>query len=72
MGSNEHYPTSVIVSGYTDVNDLVYCINEGLISRYVLKPWETEDIRAAVRQGKSSKNIRGFVTPPTTCRNAAG
>jgi len=50
-GSNEHYPTSVIVTGYTDVNDLVYCINEGLISRYVLKPWEPEDIRAAVRQG---------------------
>ena len=50
-GRNAHYPISVIVTGYTDVNDLVYCINEGLISRYVLKPWEPEDIRAAVRQG---------------------
>jgi two-component system sensor histidine kinase ChiS len=51
LKGNEHYPVSVIVTGYTDVKELVFCINEGLISRYVLKPWEPEDIRAAVRQG---------------------
>ena len=44
-------PVSVIVTGYTDVKDLVFCINEGLIHRYVLKPWASEDVRAAVAQG---------------------
>lgn len=45
---------AVIVTGYTDVKDLVFCINEGLISRYVLKPWEPDDVRAAVRAGVRS------------------
>jgi class 3 adenylate cyclase len=44
-------PVSVIVTGYTDVKDLVFCINEGLLHRYVLKPWSPEDVRAAVEQG---------------------
>ncbi len=44
-------PVAIIVTGYTDVKDLVFCINEGLLYRYVLKPWQPEDIRAAVRDG---------------------
>jgi two-component system sensor histidine kinase ChiS len=47
-------PVSVIVTGYTDVNDLVLCINEGLIHRYVLKPWSPETIRDALRTGVSA------------------
>lgn len=65
LREHKHYPVSVIVTGYTDVKELVFCINEGLISRYVLKPWEPEDIRAAVRQGicntKQSQAIKKLV-----------
>jgi class 3 adenylate cyclase len=51
-------PVSVIVTGYTDVKDLVFCINEGLLYRYVLKPWSPDDIRGAVREGVRSARQR--------------
>ncbi len=49
---------SVVVTGYTDVKDLVLCINEGLLHRYVLKPWSPDDLRAAVRSAIESERQR--------------
>lgn len=41
----------MILTGYTDVKDLVTCINDGLISRYLVKPWRAVELEAVVEQG---------------------
>lgn len=50
MKSN-HDNVRMILTGYTDAKDLVTCINDGLIYRYLVKPWSSEEIIAVTRQG---------------------
>jgi signal transduction histidine kinase/CheY-like chemotaxis protein/class 3 adenylate cyclase len=40
----------IILTGYTDVDDLVQAINTGQVYKYVTKPWDDEDLRQVVRQ----------------------
>lgn len=40
----------IILTGYTDVEDLVDAINEGRVFKYVTKPWEDNELRAVVKQ----------------------
>ncbi len=48
----DRYPNSirVMLTGYTDVEDLVEAINEGKVFKYVTKPWEEADLRTVVDQ----------------------
>lgn len=38
----------IILTGYTDVGDLVEAINCGIIYKYITKPWVNEDLRQTV------------------------
>jgi len=40
----------IIVTGYTDARDLIQCINNDLIHKYVMKPWAPGDIIALVQE----------------------
>ena len=40
----------IILTGYTDINDLIECINNGLIDRYLMKPWDADELLEVVRQ----------------------
>jgi len=40
----------IILTGYTDVNDLIRCINNGLIYRYLVKPWDRDELLQIVKQ----------------------
>lgn len=40
----------IILTGYTDVDDLVDAINEGKVFKYVQKPWEDDHLRRVVRR----------------------
>ncbi|MEM9482880.1 MAG: response regulator [Cyanobacteria bacterium P01_F01_bin.116] len=40
----------IILTGYTDVTDLVDAINAGQVFKYITKPWEEEHLRAVVQQ----------------------
>ena len=40
----------IILTGYTDVDDLVDAINEGKVFKYVQKPWEDEHLRQVVKR----------------------
>lgn len=40
----------IILTGYTDVNDLVNAINSGVIYRYLTKPWVNTDLRQTVQR----------------------
>lgn len=48
----KQYPNiiRIILTGYTDVTDLVDAINSGKVFKYITKPWEEEDLKAVVQQ----------------------
>jgi GAF domain-containing protein/class 3 adenylate cyclase len=53
------YPDTIriILTGYTDVEDLVEAINSGKVFKYVTKPWDDEELKAVVRQAVDTHNV---------------
>ncbi|MDF5729608.1 MAG: response regulator [Rhizonema sp. PD38] len=47
----------IILTGYTDVEDLVEAINAGKVFKYVTKPWEADELKAVVRQALDTHNV---------------
>lgn len=47
----------IILTGYTDVEDLVEAINSGKVFKYVTKPWDDDELRAVVRQAVDTHNV---------------
>lgn len=47
----------IILTGYTDVEDLVEAINSGKVFKYVTKPWNAEDLKGVVRQALDTHNV---------------
>jgi len=47
----------IILTGYTDVGDLVDAINAGKVFKYVTKPWDDEELKALVRQAVDTHNV---------------
>jgi signal transduction histidine kinase len=39
----------IILTGYTDVNDIIDSINRGNVYRFLTKPWEPSELKEAVR-----------------------
>jgi response regulator RpfG family c-di-GMP phosphodiesterase len=42
------FVTSVLITGYTDVDDLIKAVNEGHIFGYVAKPWNPRQLKVMV------------------------
>jgi len=53
------YPDTIriILTGYTDVEDLVEAINSGKVFKYVTKPWDDDELKAVVRQAVDTHNV---------------
>jgi len=51
----------VILTGHTDMNDLITCINNGLLYRYLVKPWRAEEVLSVVEQGMKKIRIERTV-----------
>ena len=47
----------IILTGYTDVDDLVEAINAGKVFKYVTKPWDDEELKRVVRQAADTHNV---------------
>ncbi|MEM9006707.1 MAG: response regulator [Cyanobacteria bacterium P01_F01_bin.86] len=47
----------IILTGYTDVENLVDAINEGKVFKYVTKPWEGEELQAVVMQALETHQV---------------
>jgi two-component system, NtrC family, response regulator HupR/HoxA len=49
--SQKKFPTIVriVLTGFTDVDDLIAAINTGKVQKYITKPWEPDDLRLAVQ-----------------------
>jgi len=53
------YPDTIriILTGYTDVGDLVEAINSGKVFKYVTKPWDDDELKVVVRQAADTHSI---------------
>lgn len=48
----------MVLTGYTDVEPMVAAVNEGAVSRFMFKPWDAAQMRAAVVQAAELKESR--------------
>jgi DNA-binding NtrC family response regulator len=47
----------IILTGYTEVEDLIDAINEGHVYRYITKPWDPKEMRVTVRQALATLEL---------------
>ncbi|MGK7902189.1 MAG: SpoIIE family protein phosphatase [Hormoscilla sp.] len=55
----EQFPDTIriLLTGYTDVEDLVDAINAGKVFKYIVKPWTPADLKAVVAQATETYKI---------------
>ncbi|MGD1703851.1 SpoIIE family protein phosphatase [Dapis sp. BLCC M229] len=55
----ERFPDTVriLLTGYTDVEDLVEAINSGKVFKYITKPWNPEELKVVVKQASETYKV---------------
>lgn len=55
----ERFPDTIriLLTGFTDVEDLVDAINSGQVFKYITKPWKPEQLKALVEQGRDTYKL---------------
>lgn len=48
----------IILTAYTDVNDIIAAINEGHIYRFITKPWQEEDLRVTIQRAAETYTLK--------------
>lgn len=48
----------IILTGFTEVEDLIAAINTGKVHRYITKPWTPEDLRLSVRDALEKMELQ--------------
>ena len=58
--SQKEYPdlVRIVLTGFTEVDDLIAAINTGKVHKYITKPWEPEDLRLAVREALEKMELQ--------------
>jgi len=56
----ELYPgiVRVVLTAYTDFEAMIKAINEGSVYRYIIKPWDVDDMRLVIKQALEFKDLR--------------
>lgn len=62
--AREHYPDAVriLITAFTDLTEAIAAINRGHIRRYLRKPWEPEELKAALREAVEIYQTRKKIT----------
>lgn len=50
--------TTLLLTGYTDPEDIIAAINQGQVYRYITKPWEVNDLLITVRNAVDYTQLR--------------
>lgn len=55
----EKFPDTIriVLTGYTDVEDLVEAINSGKVFKYITKPWNPKELKSVVRQAAETFRV---------------
>jgi CheY-like chemotaxis protein len=51
------YTMRIILTGFTDVEDLVDAINSGQVYKYITKPWDREELQSVVRRATETYEL---------------
>lgn len=53
------YPDTIriVLTGYTDVEDLVEAINSGKVFKYITKPWDSDQLKMTVQQAAETYQV---------------
>ena len=64
----ERWPETVriVISGYTDSEDIIAGINEAGIYQYILKPWAPDHLLDSVRNAVETQALQQFKAGETT------
>ncbi|MDJ0763078.1 MAG: hybrid sensor histidine kinase/response regulator [Myxococcota bacterium] len=56
----ERYPeiVRIILTGYTDTDAMIQAVNEGRVYRYIVKPWNLDDMQVVIKQGLEWNDLR--------------
>jgi len=57
--AQEHQPKAIriLLTGYSDMESLVRCVNEAGLYKYITKPWEPENLRLTVMRALESLSL---------------
>ncbi len=55
----EHFPDTIriLLTGFTDVEDLVDAINSGRVFKYITKPWSPNELKSLVNQASDTYRL---------------
>lgn len=55
----ERFPETIriLLTGFTDVEDLVEAINSGKVFKYITKPWQPDHLKAVVQQASDTYRV---------------
>ena len=55
----DQYPNTIriLLTAFTDVEDLVEAINSGKVFKYLTKPWDAEELKGLVKQAVDTHNV---------------
>ena len=56
--SNNPHAIRIILTGFTDTDDLMDAINEGQVHRYITKPWEPFSLKRTVMQDLELRDLK--------------
>ena len=58
--AQELYPETIriLITAYSDLSDAISAINRGKIRRYIRKPWDPDELKAVLRDGIETYQIR--------------
>ena len=48
----------IIITGYTDPQDIIAAINEGHVYRYILKPWTEDDLQVTITHAVERHHLK--------------
>ena len=49
----------MLFTGYADIQAVISAVNEGQIFRYIIKPWDSIELEAIIRQGVEQYELAG-------------
>jgi two-component system response regulator HupR/HoxA len=63
-------PVRIIISGYTDAEDIIAGVNEAGIFQYITKPWDPEELVGSVRAAAELYRLQkeGATAPPVEAK----
>ena len=74
--AKEQHPQTLrmVITAYSDVDPILRAINEGLVARYIVKPWNRDELRQVLRWATEvwtfGKDSRRAAAPPARDRAA--